>query len=306
MTATIAPPTGARPGDPNGVADGDGARGGASFARVVARRVGSTLLTIAVSLVVLTAIWLGVLKYFDVSKFVGKGPSDVWDYLFSDTPKIGVRPSTMSAALARSQALDGLWKTLGDAGIGFVVGLGFATIVAALFVLFRPFEFAFMPIAMLLRSVPLVAMAPVILLIVGHGTGAIAAIGAVVVLFPALVNIVLGLRSASPQALDLIRVNGGSERVALLKVRLPSALPNFFAAVRISVPGAVVGAMLAEWLSGFDGLGGLLNNYKGVANYTGVWAIVVISVLASILLYSIAVILETVVLAKWGPDAGKR
>ena len=85
-----------------------------------------------------------------------------------------------------------------------------ATVIAIGFVLFQPFEFAFMPIALLLRSVPLVAMAPVLLLIFGQGNLAIAVIAAIVVLFPALVNIVLGLRGASPQALDVIRVNGGS------------------------------------------------------------------------------------------------
>jgi ABC-type nitrate/sulfonate/bicarbonate transport system permease component len=277
-----------------------------SFARVLARRVGSTMITIVVSLVVLGAVWVGALKYFDVSKFVGKGPVDVWHYLFSSHTALGVRPTTMSASSARSQALHALATTLTDAGIGFAVGLVIALVIASLFVLFAAFEFAFMPIAMLLRSVPLVAMAPVVLLIVGHGKAAIAVIGAIVVLFPALVNLVLGLRSASPQALDVIRVNGGSELTALLKVRIPSALPNFFAAVRISVPGAIVGAMLAEWLSGFNGLGGLLSSYKGVANYTGVWTIVVVSVVSSILLYSIAAIIETAVLAKWGPNAGKR
>ena len=88
-------------------------------------------------------------------------------------------------------------------------------------------------------------------------------IAAIVVLFPALVNIVLGLRGASPQALDVIRVNGGSSVTELTKVRIPSALPQFFASVRISVPGAIVGAMLAEWLVGFDGMGGVLSGYKG-------------------------------------------
>ncbi|SDJ50538.1 ABC-type nitrate/sulfonate/bicarbonate transport system, permease component [Frankineae bacterium MT45] len=277
-----------------------------SFAGMMLRRTGSAIGTIALSLVVLTALWVGALNLFNVSKFVGKTPLDVYHYLFTEHPAPGVRPTTKTPEMARSEALSALWKTLIDAGIGFTVGITLALLIASLFVLYRPFEFAFMPIAMLLRSVPLVAMAPVVLLIVGRGTGAIATIGAIVVLFPALVNIVLGLRSASPQTMDVIRVNGGSERTLLLKVRIPSALPNFFAAVRISVPGAVVGAMLAEWLSGFVGLGGLLSGYKGVANYTGVWTIVVLSVVASIVLYSIATIVETAVLAKWGPNAGRR
>jgi ABC-type nitrate/sulfonate/bicarbonate transport system permease component len=170
----------------------------------------------------------------------------------------------------------------------------------------KPFEFAFLPIAMLLRSVPLVAMAPVLLLIFGQGKLGVAAIAAIVVLFPALVNIVLGLRSASPMALDLIEVNGGGELKAMLLVRIPAALPSLFASVRISVPGAIVGAMLAEWLSGFTGLGGILSAYKGRGNFGGVWSIVVVSVVTSIVGYALAAIAESAALAAWGPDAGKR
>jgi ABC-type nitrate/sulfonate/bicarbonate transport system permease component len=161
-----------------------------------------------------------------------------------------------------------------------------------------------MPIAMLLRSVPLVAMAPLLLLIFGQGKLGIAVIAAIVVLFPALVNIVLGLASATPQALDVIRVNGGSELTALLKVRIPSALPQFLASARISVPGAIVGSMLAEWLVGFDGMGGVLSGYKGAGNYGGVWTIVALSVLVSIVLYEVATVVEAAVLVRWGPNAG--
>lgn len=212
----------------------------------------------------------------------------------------------LTAQEARSEAFAALGTTLVDAGIGFVSGMVAATVIAVLFVLYQPFEFAFMPIALLLRSVPLVAMAPVLLLMFGQGNLGIAVIAAIVVLFPALVNIVVGLRGASPQALDVIRVNGGSALTELTKVRIPSALPQFFASVRISVPGSIVGAMLAEWLVGFDGMGGVLSGYKGAGNYGGVWTIVVFAVMSSIILYAVATIVEAAVLSKWGPNAGKQ
>lgn len=134
----------------------------------------------------------------------------------------------------------------------------------------------------------------------------VAVIAAIVVLFPALVTIVLGLRSASPLALDLIAVNGGGPVRALLLVRLPAALPAIFASVRISVPGAIVGAMLAEWLTGFIGLGGIVSAYKGRGNFGGVWAIVVVSVATSIVGYAVAAVAEAAALSAWGPEAGKR
>lgn len=270
----------------------------------VLRRAGSAALTIAIAFVVLVVLWQLLLAAFDVSAFVGKSPLDVWQYLFTEAPARGVRPASLSAGQARAATFAALGTTLVNAAIGFCSGMVVATAVAVGFVLYRPFEFAFMPIAMLLRSVPLVAMAPLLLLVFGQGKPGIAVIAAIVVLFPALVNIVLGLGSASPQALDLIRVNGGSELTALVKVRVPAALPQFLASARISVPGAIVGSMLAEWLVGFEGMGGVLSGYKGAGNYGGVWTIVALSVLVSIVLYEVFAVVEAVVLARWGPEAG--
>ena len=275
-------------------------------AGAAARRLASSLFVVVVAMVVLGLLWVALLRLFEVSTFVGKTPSDVFHYLFTERPARGIRPTSLTDSQARA-ALRTAWQvTLGDAAIGFLTGMALAVVVASSFVLFKPLEFAFMPIAMLLRSVPLVAMAPVLILVLGQGKLGVAAIGAIVVLFPALVNLVLGLRSASPMALDLVRANGGSETRALLMVRLPSALPNLFASVRISVPGAIVGAMLAEWLTGFTGLGGILSTYKGSGNFGGVWAVVVVSVVTSIVGYAVAAVVESAVLAAWGPNAGKR
>ena len=277
-----------------------------SLATTVLHRVGRSLVVVVSALVLLTLLWTALLEVFDVSTFVGKTPVDVFHYLFTDVPARGVRPTSLTAEQARGDLLSAWTVTLADAGTGFLAGLLVATAVAVSFVLVGPLEFAFMPLAMLLRSVPLVAMAPVLLLIFGQGQVAIATIAAIVVLFPALVTIVLGLRSASPLALDLIAVNGGGPVRALLLVRLPAAVPAIFAAVRISVPGAIVGAMLAEWLTGFTGLGGILSAYKGRGNFGGVWAIVVVSVATSIVGYAVAAVAEAAALSAWGPEAGRR
>jgi ABC-type nitrate/sulfonate/bicarbonate transport system permease component len=295
MTATM---TAAHTGQAAGTASG------APTARALLRRAGRAGVTIVIALVVLGLLWQALLLVFDVSSFVGKSPLNVAQYLFSDNPPRGVRPASMSAEQARSDSFAALGTTLLNALIGFVAGMLIATLVAIGFVLWKPVEFAFMPIAMLLRSVPLVAMAPVLLLIFGQGKVGIAVIAAIVVLFPVLVNIVVGLNSASPQSLDLIQVNGGSALTALVKIRIPSALPEFLAAMRISVPGAIVGSMLAEWLVGFAGMGGVLSGYKGSGNYGGVWTIVALAVVASIVLYELATILEAAVLTRWGPNAG--
>ncbi|WP_380173324.1 ABC transporter permease [Kineococcus sp. DHX-1] len=269
-------------------------RSSASLAAAVGRRIGVSVLTLVISTVVLVAAWYALLALFQVDSFVGKRPQDVYDYLVT-VPKAAENRAAIQAALL---------ITLTDSVTGFVTGVVAAVAVAAAFTVFRPLEFVFMPLAMLLRSVPLVAMAPLIGIVFGRGLGGQAAIGGVVVFFPVLVNAATGLRSASPQAVDVVRVNGGTKWTALRKVAIPSALPNLFAALRISVPGAVIGAMLYEWLFSGTGMGAEIFRANSQVQYNLVWSIVVVVTFTSILLYTLVSIVETLVLATWGPAAG--
>jgi len=259
-------------------------------AAATARALGRDLLKLVVTLVVVTVLWQLALWAFGVNTYIGKGPADIWAYLVTDA----------DAGENRAVLFDRLWVSLGHAVIGFVAGLVVALVAAMLFQLNRGVEHALMPLAMLLRSVPLVAMAPVITLIFGRDLWSVAVIGGIVVLFPALVNIVFGLRSASPQMLDLVAVYGGSAFTALRKVALPSSLPAFFAAVRISVPGALTGALLAEWLATSDGIGGGIGPAISQSRFPEVWASIVLVTAAALILYNLIQAIEDVVLTRLG------
>jgi ABC-type nitrate/sulfonate/bicarbonate transport system permease component len=148
--------------------------------------------------------------------------------------------------------------------------------------------------------VPLIAMAPLIILIFGRDVTTVAVIAGIVVLFPALVNIVFGLRSASPEMLDVVSVYGGNSWTALRKVALPASLPAFFAAVRISVPGALTGALLAEWLATGDGIGSAIQTASSQVQFSLVWSSVVVVTGVSLVLYNVVQIIETLVLARMG------
>ncbi|GAA4770302.1 ABC transporter permease [Microbacterium gilvum] len=258
--------------------------------RATLRALGSSLTTFALTIVAVLVLWQGLLLVFGVSPYVGKGPADVWAFLFT----------MPNAADNRAQLFGQLGVTLADATIGFVAGLVVALLVAMGFQLSKGFEHALMPLAMLLRSVPLVAMAPVIILIFGRSPVTVAVIGGIVVLFPALVNIVFGLRQVSPQMSDVIEVYGGSPWTALRKVALPSSLPSLLAAVRISVPGAITGALLAEWLAVGGGIGGAVGGYQAQAQFAALWTAVVLVTGAALVLYNLVAIVESVVLARMG------
>ncbi len=256
----------------------------------VARALGSAVMVVAIVL----GLWYLAVQLVD-NPFVVKGPDVVWEYLFSGD----------DAAEHRELVLGALDQTLRDAAIGFVVGLAAALVLAGAIVLSKAAESAIMPLAMFLRSVPLIAMAPVIILLVGRGSLNVAVIGGIVVLFPALVTIVFGLRSVSPQMRDVVHVYGGSDWDALRKVAFPSALPSLFAAIRISVPGAITGALIAEWLATGDGIGHGVVSAVGRAQNSTVWAMVMAITFASLLLYTLAQVLESFVLARFGKNAGR-
>ncbi|TFB69709.1 ABC transporter permease subunit [Cryobacterium glaciale] len=259
-----------------------------SFARVALATVARGLLTGLITLVLVLVAWQGLLLLLDISPFLAKGPLDVWTWLVT----------VPDASDNRALILDNLVVTLGDAFLGFVAGLTCALLLAVLFTLSRGIEHALMPIALLLRSVPLVALVPIISLITGRGLTTAVVMGAIVVLFPALVNIAFGLRSTSPQISDVITVYGGSAFTTLRKVALPSSLPSFFAAVKISVPGAITGALLAEWLTTGQGLGNSIVAAVAKVQNSEVWASVVVITIVSLALYGLAQVVENLVLRR--------
>jgi ABC-type nitrate/sulfonate/bicarbonate transport system permease component len=174
-----------------------------------------------------------------------------------------------------------------------------AIAVAVAFVLVRAVEQTFMPVAMLLRSVPLVVMTPLITLVFGRDLVGVAVIGGIVVFFPALVNIAFGLRSASPQATDLIMAYGGTRLTVLRKVAVPTAMPSVFASARISVPASIIGALIAEWLATGEGIGAEILRAIGGFRYDEVWADIVVVTGVSILAYAVVGVVESLVLARF-------
>jgi ABC-type nitrate/sulfonate/bicarbonate transport system permease component len=251
--------------------------------------VGRALFTMAMVIVTIIVLWVAGLQIFDVSDYVGKGPDDVWAHLVTEE----------DAAENRAVAFDLLGETLRDAAIGFVAGMAAAIVLAVAIVSSRVLETAVMPVALILRSVPLIALAPIIILLVGRGHAVVAAMGGIVVLFPALVTIVFGLRSVSSQVRDVVTVYGGSSWTVLRKVAFPTALPAVFGAVRISVPGAFTGALLAEWLATGEGIGHAVVSAANRSQNTQVWSLVVVVTVAALALYLLAQLVESLVLHRF-------
>jgi NitT/TauT family transport system permease protein len=141
---------------------------------------------------------------------------------------------------------------------GFLLGNFAAIVTAAVFVHSRSVEQAFFPVAVLINSIPVVAKAPILVLLLGNGLAPKIAIAAIICYFPTLVNMVRGLQAVSPQAMELMHVLSASRREIFFKLRVPTSLPFLFSALKIATSTATVGAIVGEWIGSQIGIGALI------------------------------------------------
>jgi ABC-type nitrate/sulfonate/bicarbonate transport system permease component len=260
----------------------------------VTRRAAGSVLTALLAAGAVLLVWYTFLALFPADAFLSRSPGDVWRYLATGP----------GAAAHRGRLAAGLGRTLADAVPGFGAGLLAALTAAVGFELLRPVRQVVLPVAMVLRSVPLVAMAPLLTLLFGRGMLATTAITGLVVFFPALVTISHALRSGPRWAVDLCRVYGAGRWRVVRAVLLPGAVPAIIASARIAVPAALVGAMLAEWLATGAGLGYEMLQDASTFDYDHLWAAVTGLTVVSVLLYSGLGLLEGAVAGRFAGGTG--
>jgi ABC-type nitrate/sulfonate/bicarbonate transport system permease component len=169
--------------------------------------------------------------------------------------------------------------TLQEAAVGFGYGTAAAVALAAVTLLVPSLEQLVMQLAVITYCVPLVAIAPVLFIVIGNPdegqrAGTATALAALSVFFTTVVGTVLGLRSADPASLEVVRVFGGGPLRQLTKVRLIAALPSILAALRVAAPLAFLGAILGEYVGGVQrGVAITLKIAQQNVDVEGAWAI---------------------------------
>ena len=193
------------------------------------------------------------------------------------------------------------WATLFAAGLGFVIGNLIAIVTATAFLYVKPLERALMPIALALRSMPLVAVTPLLLRIrftiadlevvqntpvlkAVFGTDLVMKLIIVIIIcyFPTLVNVARGLTSVEQSALELMHTLRASRWQTYWKLRVPTALPLTFAALRVASSASVLGAVVAEWLSSHRGLGYVIYRSRAEASEPTMWMGMIIACIISV------------------------
>ncbi len=243
-----------------------------------------------VSLLLPFAVWWGLLIALQVPGMIGKTPWDVLHYLFLDD----------ASAMAQARLADALAETLPITALGMAAGLAFAFALAVTAHLAPGFTRAFLPVALVTQTMPLVALTPLLVLILGRGTAVTLWITISVTFFPAYVMMVQGLAQVPRAALELPRAYGASAWAELRLVAIPASTPWAFAAIRTTVPRALLGVMIAEWLATGRGLGNLMNQSRGYMDFSMIWTVAVVSVMLAVGFYQIAQAVEDRVVRRMG------
>jgi len=272
-----------------GLGTGGRDRGGhRSWVSRALRATGRVVLGLAVTL----ALWYAFIYAFHLPRAVAKTPLDIAKFFFSGS----------QASDNRHLITTELLQSLPLAFVGLLAGLGAAYVGALIFVLRPNLEKTAMPFLLVLQSVPLAAMAPLIVILLGRGTLTTIVISLLVTFFASLVTITKGLRSAPSGATELMTVYNASTRMVLRKVQIPNAVPYVFAAAKLAAPRALLGVMIAEWLATGTGLGYGLVNARFLLRFDVVWATAVVATAFALLAYGAMAVLEGITTRKYAPQ----
>lgn len=238
------------------------------------------------------AIWWAAIRFSGLSPFFAKGPQDVFAALFLAPDAADTRGTLLAA--------------LGETAIfllpGYLAGLAAGAGLAVVCVLAPSVAGAAMPVAIALRSVPIVTTAPLVILLLGRGATGTIVLVAVMVFFPTFVACLHGLRQTPGQVMDVMDSYAAGPVQRLLRVRLPAMLPAFFAAARMAVPASVLAVTVVEWLSTGNGIGSLMALSASLSNYTMLWGAVALVSALSALCYAAVGQVEARVLRVYAPE----
>jgi NitT/TauT family transport system permease protein len=198
----------------------------------------------AVSIMAPTLVGIALLLFWEIACRAGNVPVFL-------LPK----PTDIAAKLASDwpTLLGALGMTLRVALQSFAAAILLGTLIAFLFVQSKLIEKSLLPYAVLLQVTPIVAIAPLIVILVKNTQAALTVCATVVAIFPIISNTTLGLRSVDPGLINLFRMNRASRLQTLVRLRIPSALPYFFGGLRISSGLSLIGAVVGEFVAGTGG-----------------------------------------------------
>lgn len=238
----------------------------------------------------LLGIWEGYVRLFAVPKWLLPAPSVIavtlvasWDLLWAHT-----------------------LVTLLEVVVGFGLSLLCGVILACGIAFSRTLERALYPFVIASQTVPIIVIAPLLLIWVGYGLTPKVIVVALIAFFPIVVNTVDGLKSVDLDAVNLLRTMGASRWQIFVKVQVPSALPLLFSGTRVAMAVSVIGAVIGEWVGSSQGLGYLMIRSKPQFLTERIFAAIVILSAMGVALFVLVGVVEKLAIPWWHNEQRQR
>ena len=233
--------------------------------------------------ILLVLVWHGYVVLFDVHVLVIPSPGSVLEELATNT----------------SRYIDPTISTLTVAAVGIVGGTLMGATLASLSWFARTLSGIFTPIAVVIRSVPIVAMIPVLARVFGYEQRTILVITIAISFFPTFVFISSGLRATPPGSADVFAALGAGRMTIFRRLALPSAVPNGLIAFRLSAADCVLAALIAEFLMGTQGLGHVFQDTVGDLDMLTAWSAAIVATILSVAFFAFAKRVERAGNERW-------
>jgi NitT/TauT family transport system permease protein len=215
------------------------------------------------------AIWSAAVRFFQIPNYLLPAPSEVIQQIQNNGP-LFFKHSVATITVILS---------------GFSISVVVAVAVAMLVVVNPIVERTVLPIIVGSQTIPKIAIAPLFVVWMGFGMQPKICLTFMISFFPILISTIAGLKAVENDMLDLVRSMGASSLKTVLRVRIPTALPQVFAGLKIGITSAVVGAIVAEFVGSDTGLGYLLLTNSATMDGPMVWAGLLILVVVGVFLY---------------------
>ena len=238
---------------------------------------------LVISLILGISLWYLVAGLLDLPAFILPGPGLVWDRFLR--------------ALMSGQLIQHALATLLEVIAGLLLGGVVATILGYLLAKSPAFENLVSPYLVASQSIPVVAIAPLLVIWFGPGIFSKILICSLTVFFPLLINTVVGLREVPQDLRDLMRSLEASRLQTLMKLEIPAALPIFLGGLRVGATLSVIGAVVGELVGADRGLGFLINVGRGQYDTALVFVAVITLAVMAMSLYGLVLLIETKLLS---------
>ena len=246
-------------------------------------RQGALWLPAAAIVAAILGAWEGYVRLFDVQRWLLPAPSVIVKTIGED------------AGLLWGHTV----VTVEEIAVGFALALVSGVALATAIGLSRTVERALYPFVIASQTVPIIVIAPMLLIWVGYGLAPKVIVVALISFFPIVVNMADGLRSVDPDAVALMRTLGANRWQIFSKVQVPTSLPYLFSGVRIAVAVSVIGAVIGEWVGSSEGLGYLMIRSKPQFLTERVFAAIAILSAVGVGLFALVGIVERLALPWW-------